>query len=126
MFYFLIKQNFYIVYLILLLLIMDLTQQQWISKQKIDSSSMILDVRTKEEYHEGHIPGAILIDVTKTENFVSEIQSLDKSLSYYVYCRSGQRSSKACYLMSEVGIENGFNLLGGILEWKGDLIKLKP
>ena len=104
-----------------LLFPMDLTQQEWLSRLKKDSNSLIIDVRTDREYQEGHIANSVLIDITKMETFLEKIKSLDKSLQYYIYCRSGQRSSKACYLM--VGIKNNFNLLGGILEWEGDLIK---
>ncbi|MEE3034622.1 MAG: rhodanese-like domain-containing protein [Bacteroidota bacterium] len=107
----------------LLLLPMDLTQQEWLSRLKKDSNSLIIDVRTDREYQEGHIANSVLIDITKMETFLEKIKSLDKSLQYYIYCRSGQRSSKACYLMAQVGIKNNFNLLGGILEWEGDLIK---
>jgi rhodanese-related sulfurtransferase len=46
---------------------------------------------------------------------------LEKSKNYYVYCRSGARSAKACEVMNELGIENTFNLTGGIL-WNGDLV----
>ena len=107
----------------LLLLPMDLTQQEWLSRLKKDSNSLIIDVRTDSEYQEGHIANSVLIDITKMETFLEKIKSLDRSLQYYIYCRSGQRSSKACYLMDQVGIKNNFNLLGGILEWEGDLIK---
>ena len=62
-------------------------------------------------------------DITKTESFIEKLNSLDKSISYYVYCRSGQRSSKACYLMEQLGIKTTYNLVGGALEWKGELVK---
>ncbi|MFC2148231.1 rhodanese-like domain-containing protein, partial [Bacteroidota bacterium] len=47
---------------------------------------------------------------------------LDKSKNYYVYCRSGQRSRQACAIMNSIGIPNAYNLMGGILEWKGDIV----
>ena len=102
---------------------MDLTQKDWLSSHENDNNSVIVDVRTSEEYLEGHIQNSILIDITKTETFIEKLNSLDKSTSYYVYCRSGQRSSKACYLMQQLGIKATYNLVGGVLEWEGDLVK---
>jgi len=104
-------------------LCMDLTQKEWLSSHENDNNSVIVDVRTPEEYLEGHIQNSILIDITKTETFIEKLNSLDKSTSYYVYCRSGQRSSKACYLMQQLGIKTTYNLVGGVLEWEGDLVK---
>ena len=104
-------------------LYMDLTQKEWLSSHENDSNSVIVDVRTSGEYLEGHIQNSILIDITKTETFIEKLNSLDKSTSYYVYCRSGQRSSKACYLMQQLGIKTTYNLVGGVLEWEGDLVK---
>jgi rhodanese-related sulfurtransferase len=49
------------------------------------------------------------------------ISSLDKTQSYFVYCRSGARSAQACQILKQQGIENCYNLLGGILEWKGEI-----
>jgi rhodanese-related sulfurtransferase len=39
-----------------------------------------------------------------------------------VYCRSGARSAKACEIMNELGFENAYNLLGGILAWNGEIV----
>lgn len=78
---------------------------------------VILDVRTAEEFAEGHIPGAINIDYN-SENFKSEVQKLDKNKSYEVYCRSGKRSSASAEIMNELGFKNVVNLEGGILEWQ--------
>ena len=101
---------------------MDLSQIEWRSNLDKDNESVIIDVRTSEEHLEGHIQNSILIDISKTEAFIEKLNSLDKSVSYYVYCRSGQRSAKACYLMEQLGIKRIFNLVGGILEWKGELV----
>ena len=56
-------------------------------------------------------------------SFIDEINSLDKNKSYYVYCRSGARSSQAVQLMRELGFNDTFNLLGGILEWEGEVLQ---
>lgn len=100
----------------------DLTQEQWAAQLQGDSDAVILDVRTEEEVEDGIIPGAIHIDFYMGAGFLEEIDKLDKSKSYYVYCRSGNRSGQACALMNSRGFERAFNLKGGMLEWEGDVI----
>jgi rhodanese-related sulfurtransferase len=100
---------------------MDLTQKEWSSQQTTDKKSIILDVRSSEEFKAGFIPEAKQLDIRNPETFMQGLESLDKSTSYYVYCRSGARSYQACQVMSQMGFESTFNLLGGILDWKGEL-----
>jgi rhodanese-related sulfurtransferase len=100
---------------------MDLTQEQWSNQQSADKKSIILDVRTSEEFETGCIPEAKQLDIRNPETFMQGLESLDKSASYYVYCRSGARSAQACQVMSQMGFETTFNLLGGILDWKGEV-----
>ena len=52
---------------------------------------------------------------------MQEIEKLDKDNSYYVYCRTGVRSANSCQLMNELGFKKVYNLLGGIVEWKGEI-----
>ena len=101
---------------------MNLTQEDWVSQFEADENAVILDVRTEDETNDGIIANAILIDIHKGQGFIDEIQALDKSKNYYVYCRSGMRSAKACEIMNELGFENTYNLLGGIIEWNGDIV----
>jgi len=54
---------------------------------------------------------------------LSELEKFDKETSYYIYCRTGVRSSNSCVLMNEMGFKKTYNLLGGIVEWDGELIK---
>jgi rhodanese-related sulfurtransferase len=85
--------------------------------QKItESGVVILDVRTPDEVAEGFIDGALVIDF-QDSNFESEIASLNKDVTYAVYCRSGNRSGKAIKIMQDGGFPNLFNLDGGILDW---------
>jgi rhodanese-related sulfurtransferase len=77
----------------------------------------IIDVRTPEEYNEARIENSILIDFYESD-FYSEIDKLDKSEKFIVYCRSGRRSLTAVKYMNSIGIENAFNLEGGIIDWK--------
>jgi rhodanese-related sulfurtransferase len=101
---------------------MNLTQDQWLSQFEADDNAVILDVRTEDECNQGIIAHSINIDFNKTAEFLAAIEQIDKSKNYYVYCRSGIRSAKACDIMNELGIENTYNLLGGIIEWNGDIV----
>lgn len=86
-----------------------------------DSKSVVLDVRTQDEVNSGAIPGAINIDMF-SPNFMQQIQQLDKSKTYLVYCRSGNRSRSACGAMASLGFDKLYNLIGGIGAWTGDLV----
>jgi rhodanese-related sulfurtransferase len=81
-------------------------------------NTLVLDVRTPEEYRQGHIEGARLIDY-HSKNFAQQIESLDKNKTYLVYCMKGGRSSNAAQLMADKGFTNVYNLENGFSEWKG-------
>lgn len=82
---------------------------------------IILDVRTPEEYAEGHIPGAINVPNESIGN--SEIPELpDKSQHILVYCRSGRRSKEAAEKLVKLGYTN-VSEFGGIIDWKGEIAK---
>ena len=100
---------------------MDLTQEKWAENQHSDIEGIILDVRTPEEYSEGHIPNAKLLDIRNPQKFMDKLGDLEVSKRYYVYCRSGVRSAQACQLLKHKGISDCYNLLGGIIEWKGNI-----
>lgn len=97
----------------------ELSQEEWREEIAQDDNAVILDVRTQEEVDEGYIPNAKVIDIYKGQEFVDELQKLDKSKNYYVYCRSGARSAQACTLMDQMGFNKTFNLLGGFSKWEG-------
>ena len=101
---------------------MNLTQEDWVSQFEADDNAVILDVRTENEVNEGMIPNAINIDIYEGQAFIDKLEALDKSKNYYVYCRSGARSAKACEMMNELGFDNAYNLLGGIIEWDGEVV----
>lgn len=82
-----------------------------------NKNAIILDVRTPEEYSEGHISGALNIDYLN-DGFEQEIGKLDKSKTYLVYCKSGVRQDKAGTRMKELGFENIHLLDGGIEGWQ--------
>ena len=101
---------------------MDLSQNEWAAMHRSKKETILLDVRTLEEYNQGHIPNAKLIDIQNPPNFLQELELLNPSKTYLVYCRSGARSSQACILMKTKGIQNCFNLLGGINQWNGEIV----
>jgi len=104
---------------------MNLYQQQWWEDAQQDENAVILDVRTPDEWNDGIIPGAITIDYYKGQGFIDEVEQLDKSKNYYVYCRSGARSGNACGILNQLGFENAYNLSGGILQWSGPVVALE-
>ena len=101
----------------------NLDNKTWEKAQKKDQNSIILDVRTLEEYEEVRIPNSKLINIQEPQSFVDEIEKLDKSKSYFVYCKSGGRSMMACNIMAQMGFSKLANLEGGITEWHGEVVK---
>ena len=100
---------------------MDLEQDTWKHALENAADAIILDVRTTEEFETSRIPNSLNIDFYNPEIFMQEIGKLDKDISYYIYCRTGVRSANSCQLMSELGFKNVYNLVGGIVEWKGEI-----
>ena len=76
----------------------------------------LIDVRTPEEYQEGYIKNAILIDYF-SEDFNNKIQELDKEKPVYLYCRSGNRSGKASIILLDLGFTEIVDLEGGYEAW---------
>lgn len=81
-----------------------------------EDNHIILDVRSPQELAEGSIPGHKMINFFDGD-FPEQIEKLDKSKSYLVYCRSGNRSGQACAMMSAAGFGKLYNLEGGIGAW---------
>ena len=102
---------------------MNLDQTTWNRQCHSDENAIILDVRTPEEFETSRIPNSKNIDFYNPQNFMQEIEKLDRDKSYYVYCRTGVRSANSCQLMNELGFDKVYNLLGGIVEWKGEIDK---
>ena len=90
---------------------------EMISENLESPNFVILDVRTPEEYHSGHIKNSVLIDY-RSDSFEKEINKLDKNKTYLIYCRTGGRSSSALNMMKELGFDNVYNMLGGIILWE--------
>ena len=89
-----------------------------------NNNSVLLDVRTNEEVIEKKINNSINIDFY-SDNFKDSILRLDKSKTYYVYCRSGRRSLNTVEFMRENGFKESYNVDGGIIKWVDLNIPLK-
>ncbi|MDX8404660.1 MAG: rhodanese-like domain-containing protein [Mariprofundus sp.] len=91
------------------------THDHWQQGENSPIPFMLLDVRTPEEYAEGHIAGARLIPIQVLAERMAEVPH-DKQV--YVYCHSGARSSRAAKLLAAKGYTNIENIVGGIVAWK--------
>jgi rhodanese-related sulfurtransferase len=80
---------------------------------------VLLDVRTAEEYADGHIAGSANVDFYKAD-FKDSIAALDRDGEYVVYCRSGNRSGQTIALMRTLGFTNVTDIDGGIVSWQAD------
>ena len=86
-----------------------------------DNNYRFLDVRTDGEYSDGHIPNSIHIPFQEIQSRISEIEKI-KDKKIIVYCRSGARSSMASKTLLKEGFDVS-NLTGGIMSWKGEVVK---
>ncbi len=100
-----------------------LNLKEWEEAFKKDKKAVILDVRSQEEYDLEHIPGAKLVNVQNPQKFMDEIEQLDKDHTYFVYCRTGNRSAQACQVLDFNGFKNIFGLEGGFERWKSEHIE---
>lgn len=87
---------------------------------RADDSLVVVDVRTQDEYAEGHIPGAICVP---NESIVdaqpAELPDLEQTI--LVYCRSGRRSKEAAQKLADMGYTNVYEF-GGIIDWTGEVV----
>lgn len=77
------------------------------------NEAVLLDVRTPGEFAQGHYVGAQNLDFY-SPNFKSELSKLPKDTTYFIYCRSGNRSGQTLQLMKQLGFKKVYNLQGGI------------
>jgi rhodanese-related sulfurtransferase len=94
---------------------------QQFSEVIADKDVQLVDARTPEEFSEGHIPGAVNMDV-KSDNFDAQIATLNPARPVAVYCRSGRRSKLAAERMVNAGLQVT-ELSEGILSWNGEVVK---
>lgn len=87
-------------------------------KDMDDSSFTILDVREEIEFFIGHIPEAVNLPLGEVKD---HLVKLNKNQTYYIICRTGNRSDFACHLLAENGFLNVYNVLPGMSEWDGEI-----
>lgn len=102
----------------------NLSQSEWKELLENDDNAVVIDIRTPVEWREGVIENSILMNINDPQSFMDDVNNLDKEKNYFVYCRSGNRSLQACQILESVGINNTYNLLGGILSWEGKTVLL--
>lgn len=94
-----------------------LTAEEFAAAVKADKKAVVLDVRRPDEFAAGHIEGAVLLNFLDTVAFNAGVEKLDKSKTYYIYCRSGRRSNNAAVILQKKGF-TVFDLGGGFLSWQ--------
>ncbi len=94
----------------------DLSTIDFQKKLAADKTTIILDVRTPQEYANGHLQNATTINFFDTD-FKEKVDKLDKNKAVYVYCAVGGRSAKASKILQESGFKTVYNLLGGFNGW---------
>jgi rhodanese-related sulfurtransferase len=91
--------------------------QKLIKEHTGKADFVILDVRTAEEFAEGHLAGAVNLDV-QSPDFEKRLRLLDRNKNYLVYCRTGNRSRRATLAMEALGFRSIFHMNEGIVMWK--------
>ncbi len=86
-----------------------------------DTAVLLIDVRTPEEFTEGHIPDAVNINVND-QNFDRKVKELPKTKAVAVYCRSGKRSKAAARKLTQQGFKV-YELNSGLTNWNGKIVK---
>ena len=85
-----------------------------------DDGHLLVDVRTKEEFEEKHLPGAILLPVEDIKD--GRLERLpDKDQTILLYCRTGRRAEDAAAYLAKKGYTNIYEI-GGIIDWKGETV----
>ncbi len=95
----------------------NLDQQRFEELLQASSDAIVLDVRTQSEFEAEHLPGAIHMDYFGPD-LIEQMDALDKTKPYLIYCRSGRRSVRVCVLMRNSGFKEVYNLDGGIKAWQ--------
>lgn len=91
--------------------------EEFEAKLKADTTAYLLDVRKPDEFEEGHLKGAHLLNWLDNYTFKKEAGNIDKTKTVYVYCRSGRRSGEASEYLAGQGYKV-VDMEGGILSWE--------
>ncbi len=88
-----------------------------IQKHAGTAEFVMLDVRTPEEFAEGHLSGAVNVNLMAPD-FERRLGVLDRGKTYLVYCRTGNRSAKAVQAMERMGFRSVYHMFEGIVGWQ--------
>jgi rhodanese-related sulfurtransferase len=99
------------------------SKQASVLLQKV-SKLIVLDVRTPDEFKEGHIIGAINIDIRQEDAF-SKIDKLNRTAKYLVYCRTNHRSGMAVDHMMQSGFKNVYQMMDGFPGWAANKLAVQ-
>ncbi|MFP4567601.1 MAG: rhodanese-like domain-containing protein [Candidatus Woesearchaeota archaeon] len=80
---------------------------------------VLIDIRTPDEFNSGHINGAMNLDFYSS-TFKEELDLLDKSKTYLIYCRTGSRTGQTLNIMKNLGFSEVYDLSGGIVAWQSN------
>ena len=86
--------------------------------KEIEAGAQLLDVRTLEEWNEGHLKGAKRVTLSES-GFADQVKAVfDPAKPIVVYCRSGKRGAKATKLLQDAGFTTVHDMAGGITAWQ--------
>ncbi|MEI8280440.1 MAG: rhodanese-like domain-containing protein [Bacteroidota bacterium] len=91
--------------------------EQFEKKLTESPTAQLLDVRTPEEYNDGHLKNAVNMNF-RDDNFKEQVSKLDKTKPVFVYCLSGGRSGNAAKMLQEMNFKEVYNMDGGIMRWE--------
>lgn len=91
--------------------------RQLIQERGGKADFVVLDVRTLEEFASGRLPGAANVDI-QVPRFQNRLAALDRGKTYLVYCRTGNRSTRAVRVMKSLGFQSVYHMTEGILRWE--------
>lgn len=95
----------------------SISQQELLSRINNNSAPTIIDVRSREEYDSGHVPGALHISVADIEKDITQL-NLKSSEEIVLYCEKGGRASKAQTLLQDMGYYEVRHLRGDMQQWR--------
>ncbi len=96
---------------------------EMIQQNKGNPNFVLMDVRTPDEFAEGHIEGAVNVNYN-ADDFIDNLNKLDKDKTYLIYCRTGRRSSDAIDIMKRLKFKEVYRIQGDIVRWKSEKLPL--
>jgi len=97
--------------------VLDVSIQSLQKKQASQQNLLLLDVRSAEEFNEGHVPGAVNIPHTRLDR-IYQLLNRSKDKQRVIYCRSGKKAALVLNAMNDRGLRNLYHLEGDMIAWK--------